>query len=314
MRNVLAESSLADGRALTIVEAEPGDAAAVREIIIDAFSNRPPVKPTPPALQETEVSIAAALERGFGVLALVDNEPAGAIIVSISGTLAGIHRVSVRPNMQQLGVASAMIEVVLELLAMNDATEIRLVAREEFPQVVAWWERHGFSQEELDSPYVHLHRQVAIRFEVPTADEMRDFGERLASLLQEGDVVILTGDLGAGKTTLTQGIGAGLDAEGPIISPTFVLARVHHSPSGPDLVHVDAYRIQDAAELEDLDLPTSECVTVIEWGGGIAEFLADQRLEIDIRRSVDPDDETRWLFLTPIGERWAWQREHLEAL
>jgi len=123
---------------------------------------------------------------------------------------------------------------------------------------------------------------------VPTAEEMRKLGQELAGALAAGDVVLLTGDLGAGKTTLTQGIGAGLGVQGTIASPTFVIARVHRSAAaGPPLVHVDAYRLGGWDELEDLDLEASldEAVTVVEWGTGIAEGLADRRLEIEIVRT-----------------------------
>ena len=123
---------------------------------------------------------------------------------------------------------------------------------------------------------------------VPTAEEMRKLGRELAGALAARDLVLLTGDLGAGKTTLTQGIGAGLGVQGSIASPTFVIARVHRSVAGgPPLVHVDAYRLGGWDELEDLDLEASldEAVTVVEWGTGIAEGLADRRLEIEIVRT-----------------------------
>src|SRR4029453_11950915 len=102
-------------------------------------------------------------------------------------------------------------------------------------------------------------------------------------VLRAGDVLILSGDLGAGKTTLTQGIGRGLQVRGDITSPTFVIARVHPSlVDGPPLVHVDAYRLGGIDELDDLDLDTSlaDAVTVVEWGHGVAEGLADERLEV----------------------------------
>ena len=118
------------------------------------------------------------------------------------------------------------------------------------------------------------------------------------------DLVILTGDLGAGKTTMTQGIGEGLNVRGPITSPTFVISRVHPSlDEGPPLIHVDAYRLGDTAELDDLDLDTDtiDAVTVVEWGEGIAEALSGSRLELDLHRG---DDDVRRLTLTPVGARW----------
>jgi tRNA threonylcarbamoyladenosine biosynthesis protein TsaE len=123
---------------------------------------------------------------------------------------------------------------------------------------------------------------------LPTAEDMRGLGERLASVLRAGDLVVLAGDLGAGKTTLTQGLGAGLGVRGPITSPTFVIARVHPSlRGGPALVHVDAYRLHGWDELEDLDLEASldESVTVVEWGAGLVEGLAENRLELVLLRA-----------------------------
>jgi tRNA threonylcarbamoyladenosine biosynthesis protein TsaE len=140
---------------------------------------------------------------------------------------------------------------------------------------------------------------------VATAAEMREFGKRLGGQLRAGDLLILSGPLGAGKTTLVQGIAEGLGVRGPITSPTFVIARVHPSLSGgPALVHADAYRLGSVAELDDLDLDadTDSAVTVVEWGTGLAESLADDRLEIAITRPAD--DSPRQLTLTPIGPRW----------
>lgn len=143
---------------------------------------------------------------------------------------------------------------------------------------------------------------------VPTPESMHALGRRLATLLRPGDLVLACGELGAGKTALTQGIGAGLDVVGAVISPTFVLSRVHRSRSGgPTLVHVDAYRLADLAEVEDLDLDASlaDSVTVVEWGEGKAEQLSDNRLDVVIQRSSDPDDDTRTVTLSGVGPRWA---------
>jgi tRNA threonylcarbamoyladenosine biosynthesis protein TsaE len=143
--------------------------------------------------------------------------------------------------------------------------------------------------------------------EIPTAAEMRTLGTRLGALLRPGDLIVLTGDLGAGKTTLTQGIGEGMKVRGPITSPTFVIARVHPPlAGGPALVHVDAYRLGGFAELDDLDLDASaaDSVTVVEWGQGLAEGLADARLEVIIYRSAGAD-ETRRVKIVGVGGRWS---------
>ena len=141
---------------------------------------------------------------------------------------------------------------------------------------------------------------------VPTADAMRDLGRDLARLLRAGDLVILAGPLGAGKTTLVQGIGAGLGVRGPVTSPTFVIARVHRAGpgSGPALVHADAYRLHSIAEVDDLDLDADlgSSVTVVEWGEGLADGLADDRLEISIQPV--PDGDMRIVRFTGHGARW----------
>ena len=121
---------------------------------------------------------------------------------------------------------------------------------------------------------------------VTSTGQMRELGRRLAGVLRAGDLVILSGALGAGKTTLAQGIGAGLGVRGPITSPTFVIARVHPSlKNGPDLVHADAYRLGSRAEVDDLDLDAdlATSVTIVEWGEGLVENLAASYLEVNIQ-------------------------------
>jgi tRNA threonylcarbamoyladenosine biosynthesis protein TsaE len=142
---------------------------------------------------------------------------------------------------------------------------------------------------------------------IPTEEAMRELGHRLAEVVRPGDVLVLSGDLGAGKTTLTQGLGEGMKVRGPITSPTFVIARVHPSLcGGPPLVHVDAYRLGGFAEVDDLDLDADleDAVTVVEWGEGLVDGLTDDRLEIAISRG-NPDSEERTVRLTPTGARWA---------
>jgi tRNA threonylcarbamoyladenosine biosynthesis protein TsaE len=140
---------------------------------------------------------------------------------------------------------------------------------------------------------------------IATDGDMRDLGRRLAALLRAGDLVILAGPLGAGKTTLAQGIGAGLGVRGPVTSPTFVIARVHPPlAGGPALVHADAYRLGSFGEVDDLDLDTdaSSAVTVVEWGTGLAEPLAEDRLEITIE--PDQDGDVRTVRINGHGARW----------
>jgi tRNA threonylcarbamoyladenosine biosynthesis protein TsaE len=141
---------------------------------------------------------------------------------------------------------------------------------------------------------------------IATPQDMHRLGVELAGQLRAGDLVLLVGDLGAGKTTLAQGIGAGLGVDGPVLSPTFVIARVHRGGRVP-MVHVDAYRIGSVAEVDDLDLDAAvaDSVTLVEWGEGLVEGLSDDRLEVRISRSADAGDESRHVVVTPIGSRWA---------
>jgi len=150
---------------------------------------------------------------------------------------------------------------------------------------------------------------VTLSAHTATAEQTRALAQRLAGLLRAGDLVVLSGDLGAGKTTFTQGLGVGLQVRGAVTSPTFVISRVHPSlVGGPALVHVDAYRLGGLAELDDLDLDTSleAAVTVVEWGTGVAEELSEERLEVVLLRAHgDEVGETRTVRLTSVGPRWA---------
>jgi tRNA threonylcarbamoyladenosine biosynthesis protein TsaE len=147
-----------------------------------------------------------------------------------------------------------------------------------------------------------------IELVIPDADAMEALGARLAPLLRAGDLVQLDGELGAGKTTLTRGLGAALGAREAITSPTFVLAREHPTASGTPLVHVDAYRLATAVELEDLDLDWEHSIVVVEWGAGKLDEAGD-RIELAIERPIggDPlaDDSPRHVRITGVGQRWA---------
>ena len=128
-----------------------------------------------------------------------------------------------------------------------------------------------------------------MRIETPEA--MALLGARIAAELRAGDLVLLNGELGAGKTTLTRGIGEGLGVRGPVQSPTFVIARTHPSlVDGPPLVHVDAYRLGSGLELDDLDIDADRSVVVVEWGRGIAESLREQWWDIEIERPTGAAD------------------------
>ncbi|MEU7239590.1 tRNA (adenosine(37)-N6)-threonylcarbamoyltransferase complex ATPase subunit type 1 TsaE [Streptomyces sparsogenes] len=198
----------------------------------------------------------------------------------------------------------------------------------------------------MDIPHVTDPHTVATRLTVTSPEQMRDLGRRLAKLLRPGDLVLLTGELGAGKTTLTRGLGEGLGVRGAVTSPTFVIARVHPSlGDGPPLVHVDAYRLGGGLdEMEDLDLDVSlpDSVVAVEWGEGKVEGLAEDRLHVVIERTVGaqaggqqaaggqtdgeqtdgeqtageqaaaPEEDVRRVVVTGVGPRWA--GEDLAAL
>jgi tRNA threonylcarbamoyladenosine biosynthesis protein TsaE len=190
---------------------------------------------------------------------------------------------------------------------------VQLSARVELPATVRFWQKRGYREVRRDGPLLTMAKELAVTCEAPSAGATRELGRRLASVLRAGDVLILSGDLGAGKTTLTQGLGEGLQVRGGITSPTFVISRVHPSlDDGPALVHVDAYRLGGLAELDDLDLDVSvgDSVTVVEWGEGIAEGLADDRLEVAITRTTgapvhgSEESEVRTVRITPVGARW----------
>lgn len=324
---------------LRVDEAGPADAEAVSAVIHRAFAARPRLDPPSTALDETVGSVRAQLEASGGLLVHRLGQPVGAVLFDSErpGQL-GLRRVSVDPFLQAHGVASAMVGVAEDVAEGRGLDGVWLTAREELPENLVFWERRGYWQTEQRGPTIELGKTLWLARELRSDDDARDFGERLAQHLRAGDLVVLTGELGAGKTTLTQGIGAGLKVRGAITSPTFVIARVHPSEvDGPSLVHADAYRLGGLSELDDLDLDASidEAVTVVEWGEGIAESLTAHRLDVRLDRllgdgtsqgasalaaagprgadgatdmSVAGDPETRVVSVRPIGARWVGAR------
>ena len=154
-----------------------------------------------------------------------------------------------------------------------------------------------------------------MKLTIRTPQEMEALGAALAPHLREGDLVALNGELGAGKTTLTRGLGAALGVRGAVTSPTFVLARTHPRVGGAPLVHVDAYRLTSAAELDDLDLDYEGSIVVVEWAAGMLDGVADSWLELDIVRpaanagnppSLEVEEaEPREVTITGHGPRFA---------
>ena len=137
---------------------------------------------------------------------------------------------------------------------------------------------------------------------IATAEEMHQLGLQISAHLRAGDLILVNGPLGAGKTVLAQGVGAGLGISG-ITSPTFVISRVHKA--AVPFIHVDAYRLIDSENpnlyLDDLDLDIAASITFIEWGGAESARLSEDRLEI----SIDRSEEQRKVEITPVGPRWA---------
>jgi len=299
-----------DVPAFAIRRVGPEDARTVLAIVRAAFAARPPVHPPADALSETAESLALALRNG-GLVAGSGGRDVGALVLDPEGDTLWLRRVGVLPEVREHGVATALVGEALARAA--GFREVAVLARDELPGTVTFWREHGFVETARHTPYVELRRPAPAAYDTPDAETMRALGRALASVLGPGDVVVLSGELGAGKTTLTQGLGAGLGVRGDVTSPTFVIARVHPSlADGPTLVHADAYRLGGVAELEDLDLDTSldDAVTVVEWGEGLAEGLADDRLEVRIERGLadvapqDGEPDPRRVRVSPVGRRW----------
>lgn len=290
----------------------PEAAVDVLAVVRAAFAARPVLDPPADALGETPETIAALLRPGGGLLAYDDGRPAAAVVLDPVGDAIYLRRFGVDPAAQGHGLARALVRAGLAEAGRRGASRVVILAREELPRTAQFWRDMGFVQTAHRAPYLEMARPVPVVVDVPTADDMRALGARVARGLTAGDVLVLTGELGAGKTTFTQGLGEGLGVRGGVTSPTFVIARVHPSlGDGLPLVHVDAYRLGGRAELDDLDLDTDldRAVTVVEWGTDLAEGLADSRLEVRIQRAtaateVDPEADPRMVEIDPVGLRW----------
>ena len=311
--------------ALDVIDAGPEHAQAVVDIIHRSFGARPTLDPPSTALDETVDSIAEVLAGPGGLLVERRGQPMGALLFDESRPgLLGLRRVSVDPDLQARGVASAMVGVAEDTAEERGKDGIWLRVREELPDTVQFWSRRRYHPLRREGAFIEFGKTLWLAREVPTPDAMHYLAARTAELVRSGDLLVLTGDLGAGKTTFTQGLGDALQIRGPVTSPTFVLARSHPSlVDGPALLHVDAYRLGSAEEVDDLDLDASadRSVTVVEWGAGVAEQLNDSWLSVTIEvrgvRPIDPlgtaideddvseDAEPRVVTIKPNGPRWA---------
>lgn len=314
--------------ALNVIDATPEHAPAVLDVIRRSFGSRPALDPPSTAGEETVESVAATLRAYGGLLVERRGKPIGAMLLDESRPgLLGFRRVSVDPDHQDRGVASAMVGVAEDTAEERGLDGIWLDVREELPDNVEFWIRRRYYEVRRDGTSLEFGKTLWLARELRSPEETEQFGERLATLLEPGDLVVLAGGLGAGKTTLTKGIGAGLGVRGPITSPTFVIARTHPClTAGPPLVHVDAYRLGDSAEIDDLDLDAAAegSITVVEWGSGLAEQLSDHWLHVSLERRtatvldpvtpgtapsdddrVQPPDDLRLVTVKPYGARWA---------
>lgn len=295
---------------LRVRAATTADAPAVYRLVVAAFRARPALDPPADALSETPQRIASEIDTRGGLVAESGSGIVGALIF---GTGPGLRltRVSVDPGSRRQRIAARLVRAAEQLAAERGIALASLVARRELAGTGSFWCGLGYGEVDAERfperdrvPWnLPLARAVPLSVSVPTEQQMRQLGQRLGGLLRAGDLVILSGALGAGKTTLTQGVGAGLRVRGPITSPTFVLAREHRSTDrGPSLVHVDGYRLGGSVELDDLDLDATadSAVTVVEWGAGIAEALRPDRLMI----TIDGED-ARTVRVDPVGGRWA---------
>ena len=297
--------------ALVVHEVGPERADDVHRVVHAAFGVRPVLDPPSTATDETVGSLAEALAAHRGLLAVDGATPVGAMLLEPDGHLLRMRRVSVDPEAQSSGVAGAMVGTAERIAAEEGYDGLVLGARVELPATVDFWNHLGYDELSREGTWLTMAKALPVEVTATSSHDTWALGERLAKVLRAGDLVILSGDLGAGKTTFTQGLGQGLGVRGQVTSPTFVISRVHPSlHGGPPLVHVDAYRIGGIDELDDLDLDTSldDAVTVVEWGEGVAEGLAETRLEVTILRARGDDplseNDPRHLRFTPVGARW----------
>ena len=196
----------------------PESAATVLTVVRRAFEVRPPLDPPAAALSETVDTMAELLGKHGGLVATLDEEPVGALVLDPVGSTMYLRRFGVVPESRGHGIAALLIDHAVD--ASEGFDDLMVVAREELPQTVHFWERQGFREVWRESPNVELRRPLrTFLFNVPDAEAMRQLGSSLAAQLRPGDLLVLSGELGAGKTTFTQGIGTGLGVRGDVTSP-----------------------------------------------------------------------------------------------
>lgn len=310
---------------LVVAEATPADAGDIVDVIHRAFGARPALDPPSTALGESVASVSRVISMWGALVCRVDGRPAGAVLFGPAGAAADrgalrLRRVSALPELQSRGVASAMVGVAEEVAARRGLDDVVLEARSELPATLEFWYRRGYREIGGSGNRLTYGKALGATVETDSPEATRAVGRRIGRLVRRSDVLVLSGHLGAGKTTLVQGIAEGMDVRGAVTSPTFVLFRVHPARAdGPALVHADAYRLGTAAELDDLDLDRylTDAVVVVEWGDDIARGLSDDRLHgrldrepdpvqtpVDAERDVVADVGRRRLTVTPVGAGW----------
>jgi tRNA threonylcarbamoyladenosine biosynthesis protein TsaE len=287
--------------------ATPDDAQAVHDVTQQAYGTRQSVDPPSSALAETMQDVRSDLRAHGGYLAEDDGVVVASTRFRVDGDVCWLRRVGVVPEHLRRGIGTQLIAHAHAFLAPRPLRELRVGVRLALADNRRFWESLGYAEAGTDELSFILNRTPPYAATVATAAEMRALGAGLAAVLEPGDVIVCIGELGAGKTTFAQGVGAGLGVAGPVTSPTFVMARAQQGARMP-FVHADAYRLgavsDPLAELDtlDLDATVEESVTLVEWGEGLAERLAASRVEV---RIGVVDDTTRQLVIDGFGPRWA---------
>jgi tRNA threonylcarbamoyladenosine biosynthesis protein TsaE len=290
------------------VPASERAAEVVHAITQQAYALRPPLDPPSSALRETVDDVRVDLAEHGGLIAFDNGLPIGSLRFRFDGAAAWLRRVGVVPGHMRRGVGTQLVTHAHALLAQRTLDELRVGVRFALADNRRFWESLTYAELGSDDHSYILSRHPPYAGTIAAPDDMDALGRRLATLLGPGDLIVCIGELGAGKTAFAKGVGAGLGVKDAVTSPTFVLARAHEATAGVTFVHADAYRLGAVAdplgELDtlDLDATVAESVTLVEWGEGLVERIAPDRVEVRI--SV-VDDDTRHVVVDGLGVRWA---------
>ena len=257
-------------------ECGPEAAEQVWTLTRAAFAGNGVLDPPTGALQDTVADVRTDLAAYGGVVARAGSDLVAALRRRADGNRLWLRRVAVAPGWQRRGLGAALMRRAIEQAREQGFHDVAVRVRHVLPGNRAFYEALGFTEVGARDAWAELALPLTGALVVDSAEQMHELGVRLAADLGPGDLVVLSGPLGAGKTVLVQGIAAGLGVSGRVTSPTFVLARVHRGGRVP-LVHVDVYRLGSGGDarlaLDDLDLDAdaADSITVVEWGAGIVE-------------------------------------------